>query len=83
MLLNELFEKQSIDCPEWLKEVFLEDEWSESEYSLQDDIHTWTFKNPLQHLKICFDGETYVFSAINDGETNVIEQRTEDSILNV
>lgn len=83
MFLEELFKKYDVQCPEWLKGVFLEDEWLESKYSLEDKTHTWTFKNPLKHLKICFDGENYIFSTINDGEFFILEQRTEDSILYV
>ena len=79
MFIEELFKKQRIQCPEWLKGTFLEDEWEDSEYSSDDKIHIWTFKNPIKHLKICFDGTTYTFNAIRDNEHIILQQKTEGS----
>lgn len=80
-LLKELFEKQGLTCPEWL-DVILDQEWEDCEYSIKDDVHTWTVDNPFQHLKITWDGKEYRFEGFDDqGELIFTEVRNKETMM--
>ena len=66
MWLKVLFERDNIDCPDWLLSEQVKDDLLDSEYSNDDGIHVWTLKNEDDNLKLTFDGEEYVFSAFHE-----------------
>ena len=78
MLLKDLFEKDGVNCPEWLSYEFIEDNWKDSDYSVDGNTHKWSLKNPLQDLLITFDGVEYHFIAFKDGEVMLDNVITED-----
>lgn len=45
MLVKEFFEKYNIQCPNWLERESLEDDLIDSDYSFEDNVHKWRFKN--------------------------------------
>ena len=68
MLLKELFERDGVECPEWLSNELLEDGWKESVYANRGRYHVWTLKNQLQNSRISFDGKKYHFKAFDEDE---------------
>ena len=66
MFVEQLFKKHEVTCPEWLSMELLDDEWNQSEYSIEGDTHKWTLVNPLQNLMITFDGNEYHFKAFTE-----------------
>lgn len=80
MLVEELFKKHDVECPEWLKGKFLEDDWNDSEYSSEGNSHKWVLKTPMKHLELLFTGEEYLLTAYVDGMEYMLEWSTEDTI---
>lgn len=81
MLLKELFNQQNLNCPRWAEDIFLEDDWSSSEYSNEEGINKWVFKNDIKHLVITFDGDQYILEGFDsEGVLLLREVRTEDEI---
>ena len=78
MLLQDLFKKDDVNCPEWLSHEFIDDGWKDSTYSFEDNTHKWTLKNPLQDLLITFDGNEYHFIAFHDGQVLLDNVITDD-----
>ena len=77
MLLIDLFDRDNISCPEWLSNVYLEDEWLESVYSFEEGNHTWNLETPIKNVRITFNGDEYNFYGVKDGELIRIETITE------
>ena len=74
MFIKDLFERDNVPCPEWLDD-YLEDEWMDSVYSFEDNVHYWKLHNPLKNVVISFDGEEYRFRGFDDsGEVMFMEQ---------
>lgn len=83
MLLEELFEQYDVECPEWLKDIFLDDDWEESQYSKEDNTHKWTLKNPFKDVAITFDGTEYHLLAYDEeGELLFDNVTTEEYGIN-
>ena len=80
MLLDELFNLNDIECPNWLKGKFLEDDWKDSEYSLEENIHKWVLKTPMKHLQLTFTGEEYILTAFNEGMEFLVEWINEGTV---
>ena len=80
MLLEDLFLKYDVECPDWLRGKFLEDEWEDSQYSLDGNTHKWTLITPMKHLELCFNGAEYILTAFNEGMEFLVEWITEDTI---
>ncbi len=51
MFIKDLFERDNVPCPEWLDD-YLEDEWMDSVYSFEDNVHYWKLHNPLKNVVI-------------------------------
>lgn len=81
MFVHELFDKENINCPEWLSDELIDDYWQDAEYSLEDNVHKWTFKDELLNVLISFDGETYTFGAYFDDLFKVFSVVTADSSI--
>lgn len=75
MLLKELFDKHSVECPYWLQFEFLEDELLDCEYSLKGNVHEWILNDSMQKIIIRYDGETYYYCAFD--EDNLLLLRKE------
>jgi hypothetical protein len=83
MLFQDLFNAIDTDCPEWLSEEPLDDDWADSEYAKVGTIHTWTIKNPGRHLVITFDGETCVYTGFHPEYNDLVLMQktiTEDTV---
>ncbi len=63
MFLNELFARDGVTCPNWLSNVVLENEWINSHYVFEDNVHKWSFKNQFKNVLITFDNTEYHFIA--------------------
>lgn len=74
MLLNDLFQRDGVDCPEWLKHVLIENYWINSTYSYEDETHKWSFKNQSVNLLITFDEKEYLFIAFDKSESVIFER---------
>ena len=74
MLLIDLFQRDGVDCPEWLKRVLIENYWINSTYSYEDETHKWSFKNQTINLLIAFNGEEYVFNAFDKSDNIIFEK---------
>lgn len=74
MLLNDLFQRDGVDCPEWLKHVLIENYWINSTYSYEDETHKWSFKNQSVNLLITFDEKEYRFIAFDKSESVIFEK---------
>ncbi len=81
MFVKELFDKENITCPEWLSYNMIDDYWQDAEYSLEDNVHKWTFKDELRNVLITFDGERYTFGAYFEDIFEVLNIITEDSVM--
>ncbi len=78
MFVKDLFERDNVDCPEWL-DSYLEDDWMNSIYSFEDNVHKWHLQDPFKNVVISFDGKEYRFQAFDD-EGNVIVERIDDGM---
>ena len=74
MFLNDLFQRDGVDCPEWLKHVLIENYWINSTYSYEDETHKWSFKNQSVNLLITFDEKEYLFIAFDKSESVIFER---------
>lgn len=84
MKLKDLFDKENIICPEWLSNKMIDSYWENADYSLEDNVHKWIFKDELRNTMITFDGETYIFGAYSpDGYFQVFEKETESEFIQV
>jgi len=81
MLLEDLFKRDNVNCPDWLLQVPIDDDWADSVYSMEDNTHKWTLKDIMKHLELCFDGSNYTLTAFHDGLEYLLEQRNEDVII--
>jgi hypothetical protein len=72
--LKELFERDDVKCPSFLENEKLMEELSDSEYSLENGVHTWKYKDEFKDIKITFDGETYIYLGF-DEEGNEIYRK--------
>jgi len=76
-----LFEKYGVICPEWLSEELLEDEWVNSEYIFEDNVHTWILdETPIRYVILSFDGSSCKRQGFDETKEHVIfeEVITED-----
>ena len=83
VLLSDLFSQVKVKCPNFLKEEKIMTELLDSEYSFENGIHTWKFKDKIRDIKITYDNETYVYQGF-DEEGNEIyrkEINSEDSFI--
>lgn len=74
MFTKDLFERDNVECPGWLND-YLDDDWMDSVYSFEDNVHYWKLHTPLKNVVISFDGEEYCFRGFDDnGEVMIMEQ---------
>lgn len=78
MFIKDLFERDNVPCPEWLDD-YLEDEWMDSIYSFEDNVHKWQLQDSLKNLLISFDENEYRFQGFDD-EGNVIMEEVRDGM---
>lgn len=64
--LKDLFERDNVKCPSFLENEELMEELSNSEYSLENGIHTWKYKDAFRNIIISFDGETYNYLGFDE-----------------
>lgn len=64
--LKDLFERDNVECPSFLENEKLMEELSNSEYSLENGIHTWKYKDAFRNIMISFDGETYSYLGFDE-----------------
>ena len=64
--LKDLFERDKVKCPSFLENEKLMEELSNSEYSIENGIHTWKYKDDFRDIKITFDNETYIYLGFDE-----------------
>ena len=76
--VKDLFARDNVECPEWL-DVYLEDDWMDSIYAFEDNVHKWQLQDSLKNLLISFDENEYRFQGFDD-EGNVIMEEVRDGM---
>ena len=66
MYVEDLFYEKNIKCPNWLKKIYLEEKWMDSNYEYKNGVHYWFIKNNFEDLNITFDGKELHFKAFNE-----------------
>lgn len=66
MFVKDLFDKYNVICPNWLEKNSLEDDLIDSDYSVEEGLHKWKFKNEFKDILLTFDGEEFHFKAFDD-----------------
>jgi hypothetical protein len=73
ILVNEFFSVFGVDCPDWLSDELLDDDWLEDcVYSFEDGVHKWIHEDLLRYLVLTFDGELYRMQAFDEDREHVI-----------
>ena len=82
MLLSELFSMQNIECPPWLSQEPLEDDWKTSNYQINEDTHIWEAKTEVKNVKITFDGMDLIYEAFTQNNDLIYRKIiNEDNIV--
>ena len=72
MLVQELFAKDGITCPDWLSFEEIDNDWIDSTYSHTSQLSIWTIKRHDKHCVISFDGETYTFEGFHPKHDDLV-----------
>ena len=47
--IKDLFARDNVECPKWL-DAYLDDDWMDSIYSFEDNVHKWQLQGSLNYL---------------------------------
>ena len=75
IMLKELFERDNVPFPEWLKDEPLKWDWENSTYLKGDNVHKWELNTPLGFKSITLEDDVYTFTGY-DLDNNVIFEKT-------
>ncbi len=76
--MQTLFDNFDVDCPSWLSDVILEDDWLNSNYKFENNEHQWEFQEldmgfVVRHLLLVYNGKECTLSAFIDGDFRLLE----------
>lgn len=76
--MQTLFDNFGVDCPSWLSDVIVEDDWLDSDYRFENNEHIWEFQEldmgfVVRHLLLVFDGKECSLSYFVDGEFRLLK----------
>ena len=76
---SDLFGRDGVECPEWLSDQKLEDYWLSSDYSCEDDVHLWEYRDFARWVVLSWDGTECLLRAFDeDGVILFARVRTEE-----
>ena len=75
--MQKLFDNFGVDCPSWLSDDKIEDEWLNSDYTFENGEHKWEFQefdmgHLVRHLILRYDGKECSLSYFVDGEFRLL-----------
>jgi hypothetical protein len=82
MLVKNLFMRDNVECPDWLSNEIIDDDWEFSVYSNENDKHIWKHTTPLKKVRLTYDGNSFIFEALDgNGEVLLSEIITQDYVI--